>query len=301
VSESRDLMPKFIDLMEIIEDDIKDNCTSEKYKNRVYSYFILLKDVFRFPTDDEFKNSLPIKDFYNSNIKKYVLTKIENHKNKEHIEDEDLSIEHILPQNEKVSDEWKIELGDNWENIKLKYLNTILNLTYTAYNSEMSDKPFKDKKEISFNDSKLKLNEFIKNQEKWNEDTMIKRQKYLFKLMNEIWAYPNLGKEILNEYKEEKIKKDNKYKLFELNNYDTHKDIFTEFVKQLKQKSNKIHEFKINKNYINYEDRFIIRFQKKSIKMECGEEEIFIKEKSDIDKSVDCILNDEESMALFPG
>ncbi len=54
---------------------------------------------------------------------------------------ENYTIEHIIPQNLNPVKEWK-DMGDNWKEIQKTYLHTIGNLTLTAYNSEMSDRPF---------------------------------------------------------------------------------------------------------------------------------------------------------------
>lgn len=54
---------------------------------------------------------------------------------------ENFTIEHIMPQNKNPLQEWKDALGENWQEVQKIYLHTIGNLTLTAYNSEMSDKP----------------------------------------------------------------------------------------------------------------------------------------------------------------
>ena len=50
-----------------------------------------------------------------------------------------------MPQNKNLSAEWQKDLGSNWREVQKKYVNTIGNLTLTAYNSEMSDRPFMEK------------------------------------------------------------------------------------------------------------------------------------------------------------
>jgi len=53
-----------------------------------------------------------------------------------------------MPQNKNLSLEWQTNLGPQWQEVQKKYLHTIGNLTLTAYNSEMSDRPFMDKMDM---------------------------------------------------------------------------------------------------------------------------------------------------------
>ena len=56
------------------------------------------------------------------------------------------SIEHIMPQNALASAEWREMLGDDCERVYEELINTLGNLTLTAYNPELSDAPFAEKK-----------------------------------------------------------------------------------------------------------------------------------------------------------
>ena len=51
------------------------------------------------------------------------------------------TIEHIMPQ--KIGQEWKSELGVDFEFIHDTYLHNIGNLILTEFNSEIGNKPFK--------------------------------------------------------------------------------------------------------------------------------------------------------------
>ena len=149
----------------------------------------------RFPTDDELKEKMLIKNLYNMNTKNnmHILERLENYKNREVIDlqkllaENKLTIEHIMPQT--LSNTWKNELGLDYENIYNTYLHTIGNLTLTAYNSEMSNKSFVEKKTIEggFLQSKLYLNEYIKTQNKWNEKNILERAKILIEKSVAIW------------------------------------------------------------------------------------------------------------------
>lgn len=165
---------------------------------------MLLKDSYRrFPRDKEFKEQLIIKDVYNLRIRNYLLDKLENHERKEKVIIEEYTIEHIMPQNENLSKEWRQELGENWEDIQDEYLHTIGNLTLTGYNSELSDRPFKEKRDMQggFADSPIRLNRTIAHLESWDEREIIKRAKELTDLAASLWKCPNLDKESISKYK----------------------------------------------------------------------------------------------------
>jgi predicted transport protein len=165
---------------------------------------LLLKDSYRrFPRDEEFKEQLIIKDVYHFRSRNYLLRKLENYNRKELVNVESYTIEHIMPQNENLSDEWKRELGDNWKEVHKKYLHTIGNLTLTGYNSELSDRPFKEKRDINggFADSPIRLNRSLAKLESWNEEEIIKRAKSIAELAAEIWSFPKLDQETLDKYK----------------------------------------------------------------------------------------------------
>jgi len=184
----------------------------EKYLESFIA-IMLLKDSYRkFPRNKEFKEQLLIKDVYNLRIRNYLLNKLENQDRKERVIVEEYTIEHIMPQNENLPKEWRQELGENWEDVHDKYLHTIGNLTLTGYNSELSDRPFKEKRNIKggFADSPIRLNKGIANLENWNEKEIVNRAIDLSDLAIQLWECPELEKEIMNQYRtveqrEEKI------------------------------------------------------------------------------------------------
>ena len=71
-----------------------------------------------------------------------------------------------------------------------KYIDTIGNLTLTAYNSDYSNLSFIKKKtlpEKGFEASKLRLNEYVKNCVSWGEHEILERARQLYKLAEQIW------------------------------------------------------------------------------------------------------------------
>ncbi len=142
----------------------------ERYLESARAVFLLKDSYRRFPHDDEFRAELLVKDIYHLRVRNYVLRKLENHGRKERVNVEDFTIEHILPQNEQLNAAWREELGAGWQEIQAKYLHTLGNLTLTAYNSEMSDRPFAEKRTMDggFADSPIRLNRGLAKLEHWN-------------------------------------------------------------------------------------------------------------------------------------
>ena len=156
----------------------------------------------KFPSDEEFKNSFVVKNVYRAQIKKYLFDKLENHNQKERVNINEYTIEHIMPQNKNLSEDWKIDLGSNWNEIREKYLHTIGNLTLTGYNAELGDKSFSEKRDMKggFADSPIRLNHDIAGLEKWTEDEIVKRANTLSDKAIQIWTRPQLSEDILAKY-----------------------------------------------------------------------------------------------------
>lgn len=175
----------------------------DNYLESVFAAFQLMDNYKRFPNDAELEKEIVIKDVYNFRSRNYLLNKLENFKRKEIVNTDDYTIEHILPQNPNLSQEWKTMLGSNWEEIQKDYLHTLGNLTLTGYNSELSDKPFSKKKTIvgGFDDSPLRLNAFLRNVMIWNEENIKLRAVELAKKSKEIWFAPSLPQTTLDKYK----------------------------------------------------------------------------------------------------
>ena len=91
-----------------------------------------------------------------------------------------------------LSDAWKKDLGENWQHVYDTWLNTIANLTLTGYNSRYLNKRFIEKKEAEngFNDSPLRLNQFLKTCSKWTETELRERRDLLLKWALDLWPYP---------------------------------------------------------------------------------------------------------------
>ena len=192
----------------------------ETYLESVKAAFLLMDGYRRFPSDAEFTKELQIKDVYNFRSRNYLLESLENWKRKELVNAENYTIEHILPQNQNVSSQWQAELGENWERIKDKYLHTLGNLSLTGYNSELSDRPFCQKKTIEggFNSSPLFLDESVRVADKWNEEAILKRASLLAERACTVWKRPALASDRLGLYQEPEETKDQP--VYHLEHYD---------------------------------------------------------------------------------
>ncbi|MBM3206629.1 MAG: DUF262 domain-containing protein [Candidatus Staskawiczbacteria bacterium] len=183
----------------------------ENYLESTQALIVLQDSYRRLPDDDEFKRELVIKDTYNFRNRNYILRKLENFERKEKVDVESYTIEHIMPQNPNLSEEWKKELGEKWKEIQKAYLHTIGNLTLTGYNSEYQDKPFKEKRDlkdknglpIGFKDSPIRLNRLLATLENWNEEKIKERAGEISKQTINIWVYPKLEATTLDKYRKE--------------------------------------------------------------------------------------------------
>jgi uncharacterized protein with ParB-like and HNH nuclease domain len=162
----------------------------------IFKYVLLSKKGSqRFPGNDEFIEKIINRDIYNLKGKNkiHLLESIENYNNRERINLEellkngDINIEHIMPQ--VLTKGWKESLGQDYDVIHEKYLHTLGNITLTAYNSKMSNKSFIEKRDMpnGYRDSKLLLNQSLKNIELWNKKSILKRADLLKDVAIKVW------------------------------------------------------------------------------------------------------------------
>ncbi len=145
-----------------------------EYFKSLKAHFGYLTNNQRFPNNDEFKKLFITIDFYSFQKKKYFFERLENFDTKEPVNTKGLTVEHIIPQ--KLTEEWKRDLGENFQEIHDKYLHTIGNLTLTGYNSEYSNKSFQEKRDMEkgFKDSPLRLNQSLRALESFGEEEIKK-------------------------------------------------------------------------------------------------------------------------------
>lgn len=174
-----------------------------RYVESVEARFLTLSSYKRFPTDQEFMESLKVEDLYHLQRAPYFFRTMENHGRKEEVSTADYTIEHILPQNENLHPVWQRDLGADWKDVQARLLHTLGNLTLTGYNPEMSDRPFAEKRDLEggFKNSPLRLNRGLGELEAWNESEIAKRADDLATQALAIWTGPELSVAVLDGYR----------------------------------------------------------------------------------------------------
>ncbi|ACU95067.1 uncharacterized conserved protein [Cryptobacterium curtum DSM 15641] len=156
----------------------------------------------RLPDDGEFLYALDTRDFYRvQNRKYYLYDRLENGTSDERVEvvsgleEGNFSVEHVMPQT--LNAEWKRALGDDWERVHEEWCHKMANLTLTAYNSDYSNRPFQQKRDMKdgFRASGFRMNQWIAQQETWGEPQMKKREEMLEEQFLETWPYPETSYE----------------------------------------------------------------------------------------------------------
>ena len=133
----------------------------QKYYESINKFICTLNTKDTVPSDQEFERELKQINIYRSlSLCKFVLVDIENGDSKETLDVENLTIEHIMPQTLNMA--WKhISKAEHDE-----YLHVLGNLSVSGYNSELSNKSFKEKKKIIQENSKA----VILNSDVWDKD-----------------------------------------------------------------------------------------------------------------------------------
>ncbi len=157
---------------------------------------ILAANTRNYPRDEEFRESLGIVPLYGRGDRrktKLILERLEvAHGHKEIVPGTTLTIEHVMPQT--LTDAWKADLGEGWEEDHPQYLHTLGNLTLTNYNSELSNEAFAEKKKL-FADSHIEMNRYFDGIERWTAEEIERRAEALTDLALAIWPYFGPGQD----------------------------------------------------------------------------------------------------------
>jgi hypothetical protein len=149
-----------------------------------------------FPSDPRFKTAFIRFDLYDSKYAFKVLQRLEmSFGSKEAPDPEQATIEHILPQT--LSKEWKDDLGPNARDIKEQWVHTVGNLTFSGYNTGLSNKRFSVKLQglgdtLGYSKSNFELTKMLVSSGKWDADEIEKRGKELAERSAAIWTGPRL-------------------------------------------------------------------------------------------------------------
>lgn len=139
------------------------------------------------PSDEEFREKFVTKSVYSStniNRVQFILETLNVSLSKEKVDPQNLTIEHIMPQ--KLNSQWKAMLDQNSNQVYKELLHTLGNLTLTAYNGELGNKPFDEKKSI-YLQSNVSLNKYFQNITHWNAEEIKHRADKLADIAIQVW------------------------------------------------------------------------------------------------------------------
>ncbi len=226
----------------------------KQYLKSVEKRFGSLTGGQRFPNDFEFKDSFITIELYDKKKPwktKNFLERLENFDTKEPVNTKECTTEHIMPQT--LTEEWKRDLGENFQAIHEKYLHTIGNLTLTGYNSEYRNNSFQEKRDMKngFKQSSLKLNQSLKDLEFFGEKEIEKRANDLADRALKIWTYPNLDAETLEKYKQKGKREKKAYDLSSYKFGPNSRELFDILREKIKAFDERITE-NFMKHYITY-------------------------------------------------
>lgn len=167
----------------------------------------LQNETNRYPSDKEFKRHLETENLYGMRVTRVLLERLENHGSKETTDTSSYSIEHIMPQNPNLAPAWREMLGEDWQAIQETWLHRLGNLTLTGYNSEYRDRPFMEKKTIEggFEDSAVRLNKFVREQDTWRSEQMEVRGIQLARKALKVWPALHVDQSLLHQAKQQKL------------------------------------------------------------------------------------------------
>ena len=137
-------------------------------------------------SNDLFKSLLLEKDIKLNKVARYILRNIEIYIEKDLEKfSEKITLEHILPK--KPDEDWKKYLKENEMELEL-LVNKLGNMTLLLgkFNREASNMIFSKKNHL-YNNSKLRINENLKNLQSWTKDDIMERQKYLAEYCLKVW------------------------------------------------------------------------------------------------------------------
>ena len=160
------------------------------YYDAIVSFMLQMTSKDKVPSNEDFAQALKERNLYRKNaLCKYLLSAIEN-QGKEPLVTDNLTIEHIMPQNKNLSTVWQKMLGEDWEAVKDKYLHTLGNLTLTGYNSELGDRPFAEKQEL-LKESVTHITVLysdVKDKTEWNAETIKERANRLTDIVIKLFS-----------------------------------------------------------------------------------------------------------------
>jgi uncharacterized protein with ParB-like and HNH nuclease domain len=181
--------------------NLYEKINKENYEASLYSDILKRRGKQRMPNDPEIRVSLRDKDIYNAKTKNrvYLLENLENYQNREFVDisgNDNITIEHIFPQS--PDPQWKNDLSEEeYTSFQQKHLHTLGNLTLSGNNGRLGNKTFLqkrdmnvDNKEQGYRFSRLWMNKYLGNLDKWDIVAYNNRSDILIERFLQIWALP---------------------------------------------------------------------------------------------------------------
>ena len=158
---------------------------------------------YQFPSDGSFFSGLRERDLSALRCCRHILDTLENSGQSEQSHVGSYTIEHIMPQIIEGVEEWQTMLGDDWEEVHSTWLHRLGNLTLVGWekNISYSNRPFDEKKSIpgGFNETAVRLNLYVRDQERWTAHQMEERGNTLARLALAIWPYPQADMSLVRD------------------------------------------------------------------------------------------------------
>jgi hypothetical protein len=111
---------------------------------------------------------------------------------REQIEDDGVSIEHVMPRTLGDGDSgasWRASLGEDWEALHERLVHVLGNLTLTAANSVLGNKDFREKK-VELKKSRFLLNRTVGEEAAWVPSVIERRSHDLAERLAAMWPRP---------------------------------------------------------------------------------------------------------------
>lgn len=183
------------------------------YTEAFQAFFMLEAGTARrFPDNAEFFNALITRDAYHYRRSLYLLSNLENmHHTKDPLDlgNGNFTIEHVIPQNALNASGWKKDLEGIEEDTFATLLNNLGNLTLTAYNSELSDDSFQDKKQRyvgGYGKDYLVISDAMRKADSWGENDIRDRAIDLAHEAEKRWGYLTISADASKAYDQKKSK-----------------------------------------------------------------------------------------------
>lgn len=229
-------------------------------EDRVWSALNSGQGSYRFPKDREFKDAFETKDLYlefKPQMIRYILYKYEKARTKEIVDPENVTIEHILPQDPK---KWRQHLAEIKDDRFEDNINKIGNLTLTKYNGEASNDPFVDKKKI-YKSSGYCITREIADALDWNSTEIESRSRKMAQEALILWPLPDqYNKEISASSLQYNVMDDAIESVFDGLNSSLQECYPSVYEEPKKQYINYLREKKILFSIIPYQTYLVITF-----------------------------------------